>query len=161
MESKRFKQIIDEFATEHQAKKIGKKYVWHHDDLVIFLDIQRSEFKPRAFFVNVSYFLCAITGLPDIEVSEYLGDVCYRFSSSLSDEYSDVFVIEEIQNEDDFRNTLEREFTYFIKEVKSSSDLESVIKNRPNVRPFMKRVAEEYFGVTPPKKKLFLGLFRL
>ncbi|HSC54830.1 MAG TPA: DUF4304 domain-containing protein [Phnomibacter sp.] len=160
MEAKRFKQLIDECAVGHQGKKAGKKYVWLHDELVIFLDIQLSEFIPRAFYINVSYFLSAITGLPDIEAFEYLGDVFYRFSSGLSgEEYSDVFAIEEIQNEDDIRIILEREFAYFVKEVKTSSDLGNVIKNRPNVRPFMKVIAEEHFGLTRPKKKSFFDRF--
>ena len=162
MEAKQFKQLIDEISIEHQGKKVGKKYVWLHNDVVIFLDIQRSEFKPKAFFINVNYFLCSVTGPPDIDAFEYLGDICYRFNASIGDEdYSDVFAIDELQNEVDIRNTLEREFTYFIKNVRTSSDLEFVIKNRPNVKPFMKGIAEKHFKVPPPKKKSFFGFFRL
>jgi len=161
MDVKQFKQVVEELATSFQGKKVGKKYVWLYDELGIFLDTQRSEFKTKTFFINVSYFIKSISGLPDIESSEYLGDIVYRFSASFSGEYSDVFAIEELQTDDDVRNTLEREFNYFIKDIKTVTDIKRVISDRPNVRPFMKLKAEEYFGITRPKKKLFFGLFRL
>lgn len=161
MDAKQFKQVVEELAISYQGKKVGKKYVWLYDELGIFLDIQRSEFKPKSFYINISYFIKAIGELPDIELSEYLGDIVYRFSSRLSNHYNDVFVIEEFQTEGDVRNTLEREFDYFIKDIKGVRDLEKVINDRPNVRPFMKVKAEEYFGVNRSKKKLFFGLFRL
>jgi hypothetical protein len=162
MEAKRFKQLIDEFAAAYHGKKVGKKYVWLHNDLAIFLDVQRSEFKQKTFFVNVSYFLCAVTGLPDIEAFEYLGDVCFRFNASLNaEEYFDAFAIEEIDNDVDIRNTLKREFNYFIEKVSTSAELGNLIKNSRNVKPFMKAVAEKHFDISPPKKKSFLGLFKL
>ncbi len=158
MEIKKFKQIIAAFATRYGGKRIDKKHVWRYNELVIILDTQRSEFQKNSYYINVSYFIVDLSGIPDLERTEYLGDVVYRFNASKDDnEHSDVFVIHANVDELSINRILEREFMVLIEGVNTISELKDLISNKKDSKPFMKIATEKYLGFYTEKKK---GYFR-
>ena len=165
MEGTEFKKVVDKEMKAFNGIKIGKKYVWDSPELLIFVDIQRSEFKRMAFFINVSYFIKALSSEVLKSHNEYLGDVVYRFNSGVNEfQYNDVFVIEDSEIQINLHSILKRELKKFIEDIQSVDDLQVFIKNYSLSRPFIKASVEKFFNgkdnPPAPKQGIFSLLFR-
>jgi len=145
MDSTIFKKRVDKEIKKFLGIKVGKKYVWDYPELLIFIDIQRSEFKESAFFINVSYFIKSLSAEVERSQIEYLGDIVYRFHSGTNEvEYNDCFLLTEIKLIVDLETILNRELNKFINEVRSVEDLKTFIKKYKVSRPFIKLSVEKF-----------------
>jgi MFS superfamily sulfate permease-like transporter len=160
MEGAEFKKIVDKEMKAFNGIKIGKKYVWDSPELLIFIDIQRSEFKNMAFFINVSYFVKVLSSEVLKSDNEYLGDVVYRFNSGVDElQYNDVFVIEDSEIQINLHEVLKRELRKFIEDIRTVDGLKAFVNKYSLSRPFVKASVEKFFLEKDNPPALKQGIF--